>query len=145
GVLSPLTRMVLTNAIYFKGTWLYQFDKKLTKDDPFTLADGTKAEAPLMAQPGTFNYGEYDMGITRKADPVQVIELPYAGKELSMLVFLPESANASGRLVESLTSKTLVNVAMKPQEVNVHLPRFKAETEYSLKPALMDLGMKLAF
>jgi serpin B len=145
GVLSPLTRMVLTNAVYFKGTWRYQFDKKTTKDAPFYRADGTKADVPLMALTGTFNYGEFDIGITRKRNPAQVIELPYSGDELSMLVILPEGGRASDLLVEALNGKTLANVAMKPEKVNVFLPRFKAETSYSLKPALIDLGMKEAF
>jgi serpin B len=145
GVITGLTRMVLANAIYFKGTWLYQFEKKNTQDAPFLLGDGKKAEVPLMAQSGTFNYGEFDIGITRKRNPAQVIELPYAGKELSMLVFLPKEAGASDWLVEALTNKLVSGITMKPEKVNVFLPRFKAETEYSLKEPLMDLGMKAAF
>lgn len=145
GALSTLTRMVLANAIYFKGNWQYQFEKKNTQNAPFLLADGKKAEVPLMAQSGTFNYGEFDIGVTRKENPAQVIELPYAGNELSMLVFLPQQADASDWLIEALTNKFVSGIAMKPEKVNVFLPRFKAETEYSLRGPLTDLGMKAAF
>ena len=144
GTLSSLTRMVLTNAIYFKGTWQYQFDKKLTKDAAFTREDGTKADVPLMHLKGTFNYGEFDTGMIRKSDPVQVLELPYAGRELSMLVYLPQNPRSTGRLIESLTYGT-PQTAMKSEKVNVYLPRFKAETKYSLNESLIDLGMKTAF
>ncbi|VTS03130.1 Serine protease inhibitor serpin-like protein OS=Thermococcus sp. (strain CGMCC 1.5172 / 4557) GN=GQS_06270 PE=3 SV=1: Serpin [Gemmata massiliana] len=145
GVLSPLTRMVLTNAIYFKSAWLHRFAKENTKDAPFTRGDGTKVDVPLMAQTGRFEYGEFDLGLTRASNPVQVLELPYTNNELSMLVFLPKGATTVEHIVTALTSKTVTNVAMKLQTVNVFLPRFKIETEYSLNAALIDLGMKAAF
>jgi serpin B len=152
-VLDALTRMVLVNAIYFKGTWLYQFDKKHTKEAPFTRADGTKADVPLMAQTATLNYCESSMfaisagerQVTRAGEKVQVLELPYAGKELSMLVFLPETATGTDWLAEWITPDRLARIDLERTEVRVSLPRFKVETEYSLKPALMDLGMKTAF
>jgi serpin B len=143
-VLSPLTRMVLTNAVYFKGKWLYTFDKKHTASAAFARADGTKADVPLMHQTATFNYGTFDIGLTRKPDPVQVLELPYAGRELSMLVYLPRNPASTGRLIESLAHST-PQPAMAVEKVNVALPRFKAETEYSLRSPLIDLGMRAAF
>jgi serpin B len=144
GILSRLTRMVLANAIYFKSNWLYQFDKKLTKDAPFTHADGTKADVPLMEMKGKLNYGETWIG-GRAGVGAQVLELPYTGKELSMLVFLPDTASGIHRLTERLTPELLGGVETKPTAVNVFLPRFKAESELSLKPVLMDMGMKAAF
>ena len=144
-VLDPLTRMVLANAIYFKGTWHYQFDKKRTKDAPFTRLDGTKADVPLMSQTATLNYGAFNMFIFRAGEKVQVLELPYAGKELSMLVFLPDAPTGVNRLAQWMGGKFLDNLKMQPTEVQVELPRFKAESELSLKPVLMDLGMKKAF
>jgi serpin B len=143
-VLSRLTRMVLANAIYFKSDWLRRFDKKLTKDAPFTHADGTKADVPLMSLKGELNYGETWVG-GRTGTAVQVLELPYAGKELSMLVFLPDTATGAQRLVERLTPELLGRVETKPTDVNVFLPRFKAESALCLKPVLMDMGMKAAF
>lgn len=145
GILNALTRMVLANAIYFKSNWLYQFDKKFTKDAPFTRDDGTKADVPLMTQTAKLNYGEMKVFVNRAGETVQVLELPYAGKELSMLVFLPEDATGVHRLAQWLNDKTLSNLKMAQTDVKVFLPRFKMESELSLKPVLMDLGMKLAF
>lgn len=152
-VLDALTRMVLVNAIYFKGTWLYQFDKKHTKGAPFTRADGTKVDVPLMAQTATLNYGESSELVipagervaVRAGEKVQVLELPYAGKELSMLVFLPETATGTHWLAEWITPERLGRLELSPTEVQVALPRFKTEGSYSLQPALTDLGMKKAF
>jgi serpin B len=152
-VLDRLTRMVLANAIYFKGAWLYRFDKKQTKDAPFTRADGTKADVPLMSQTAELNYCESSLitiavgerQVTRVGEKVQVLELPYAGKELSMLVFLPETATGTDWLAEWITPERLARIELARTEVRVELPRFKVESELSLKPALMDLGMKAAF
>ncbi len=145
GIITPLTRMVLANAIYFKSNWLYQFDKKNTKDAAFTLADGTKADVPLMSLTGNLNYGEFTMFVNRGGETVQVLELPYAGKELSMLVFLPGDPTGVHRLARWLSADILAKTELKPTAVKVSLPRFKAESEFSLKPALMDMGMKAAF
>lgn len=141
GVLDSLTRMVLANAIYFKGTWLYRFDKKQTRDAAFTRLDGTKANVSLMSQTATLNYGKSHFG----GQFVEVLELPYAGKELSMLVYLPEKGREYDRLASELDPKGFAEPKLTPTEVWVSLPRFKVEAAYSLKPALTDLGMKTAF
>jgi serpin B len=84
--------------------------------------------------------------VKRAGEKVQVLELPYAGKELSMLVFLPEDPRAIHRLGQWLTAETLgAPGKMATTDVKVFLPRFKAESFFSLKEPLMDLGMKLAF
>lgn len=144
GVIDMLTRMILVNAIYFKSNWLYQFDKKLTKDAPFTRDDGTKAEVPLMSHQGKFHYGETFLG-ARSGLQVQVLELPYGGKELSMLVFLPEKGRGVDWIAPRFPAQTFAKPVLKPTEVKVFLPRFKVESSFSLKPVLMDMGMKLAF
>ena len=145
-VIDGLTRMVLTNAIYFKSNWLYQFDKKNTKDAAFTRDDGTKADVPLMHQTAKLNYGEMNVFVLREGEKAQVLELPYAGKELSMLVLLPTGRDGGvHRLARWLTDKTLENVKLKETEVKVWLPRFKMESEFSLKDTLMEMGMKSAF
>jgi len=149
GVIKALTRMVLTNAVHFKGNWQSQFKKELTKEQPFTHADGTKADVPLMNQEGTFGYGEYTYGFQRRSgDKAQVVELPYVGRELSMLVFLPEHASDLPILEEKLSAKMLVDVAgqMRSEKVNVSLPRFKMEWgTKSLVHPLQALGMKAVF
>ena len=145
GVISMLTRMVLANAIYFKANWRYQFDKKLTQDAPFTRADGTKPPVPLMHMNRDFAYGETTMFVRRGGEKVQILELPYAGEELSMVVYLPEAADGAERLGQWLQGKDLGRPELKKRQVSVYLPQFKAETSYSLKPVLIDLGMKAAF
>lgn len=145
GVITALTRMVLANAIYFKSNWLYQFDKKNTKDAPFALADGKKAEVPLMHLSGKLNYGEMRTFVTRVGETTQVLELPYAGKGLSMLVLLPEGRTGVHGLARWLSGNSLANVKMAETDVKVWLPRFKSESAISLKPVLTDMGMKAAF
>ncbi|HET6575865.1 MAG TPA: serpin family protein, partial [Fimbriiglobus sp.] len=82
GIVTPQTTMVLTNAIYFKGRWAEQFDKAQTRDGAFHLADGKTVTVPLMHHSGTYRYG--NVGGT------QVLEMPYQGGDLSMVVVLPE-------------------------------------------------------
>ncbi len=144
GILDHLTRMVLTNAIYFKGTWQYTFDKMNTADAPFTRTDDTKADVAMMSQTATLNYGTTHVG-GRTGLSVQILELPYAGRELSMLVFLPQKGRSVDLIAPRLGVETLAAPTLKPTEVSVFLPRFKVETEYSLEPALKDLGMRKAF
>ncbi|MCI0702542.1 MAG: serpin family protein [Planctomycetia bacterium] len=144
GIIDALTRMVLTNAIYFKGTWQYTFDKKNTKDAPFTLDDGkTKVDVPMMHLTGEFNYGTGNNFVFRKGEPYEVLELPYSGNELSMLIFLPKTPDAVHRL--SHLPENIPAAKLKKQEVKVYLPKFKVESNFSLKPILMNLGMKAAF
>jgi len=137
--------MVLANAIYFKGNWQTKFDAKLTKDALFTRDDGTKATVPLMTQSGEFGYGEFTMYVRRSGEKVQVLELPYTGKELSMLVFLPEDPTGVQRLPQGLTAENLARPELRQQRVRVFLPRFKAESALSLKPVLIKMGMPTAF
>lgn len=144
GVITALTRMVLTNAVYFKGSWRFKFDPKQTKDAAFHHADGTKADVPMMSQSGEFEYGEFDLP-GPAGNRVQVLNMPYAGEKLSMTVYLPRDANGTGRLATVLSGADLGQPRLAERRVNVSLPRFKAETDYSLKPVLMDLGMNAAF
>jgi serpin B len=134
------TRMLLANAIYFKGTWTDQFDKKATQDAPFTKADGSKVTAPLMHRSGRYSYAE--------TDDVQAVSLPYKGNELSMLVLLPKTPDGIGKLQDSLSGVTLAEWAgkVKPEpDVRLYLPRFKAETRYELTKELSAMGMPDAF
>jgi serpin B len=143
GVIDALTRMVLTNAVYFKGSWAAPFKTEQTKDQPFYLADGMKAEVPLMFQTGRFEYGEF----TPTSDnPAQILELPYTSKELSMLVLLP-SAGKLAELEDRLSASTLADWTkeMHPIRLEVFLPRFKTEKAVTLKGPLQALGMKEAF
>jgi serpin B len=82
GVLNSMTRLVLTNAIYFKGNWARQFKEDRTKDAPFTLANGRKVDVAMMNQTTEFNYME--------TEDFQALELPYVDDELSMIILLPK-------------------------------------------------------
>jgi serpin B len=137
--LSPLTRLILANAIYFKGTWVRPFMERGTTDQDFTLADGSKQRVKMMAQGGVFFYTEYK--------DVQVLELPYKGEALSMVVFLPRRHDMLSWFEESLTVKKLLQTmaAVRPTEVKVFLPRFELTGSYLLNNALTALGMKDAF
>ena len=139
GDLTPDTRLVLTNAIYFKGDWASQFKKDQTRDEPFHLTADKKADAPLMHQTGEYAY--FDDG------SFQMLEMPYAGKDLSMVALLPKKIDGLADLEKDLTADKLAGWVGKlhPQEVIVALPKFKTEQRISVKQTLSDMGMKLAF
>jgi serpin B len=139
GVLDRDTRLVLTNAIYFKSAWFFPFNKGATQTQPFTLVDGTKVDAPLMTQTEGFRYAE--------DESAQVLELPYQMGELSMVVLLPKSADGLAKMEEGLTADKLAawEKAAKHAEVRVSLPRFRTEKEFSLAPVLKAMGMASAF
>jgi len=139
GVLTPLTTLVLTNAIYFKGDWAAQFDKEKTTDAPFTLLDGEQVSVPLMNQAGEFRYTE--------DSAVQVLELPYAGEALSMVVVLPRQHDGLPALEKSLSAKKLADwlSKLRPRTVRVGLPRFKMTSEFKLNEVLQALGLRGAF
>ena len=139
GVLTPLTRLVLTNAIYFKAAWLHPFGEKQTKAGAFHLANGMTADAKLMYQSKRFSYAE--------TDDVQAVELPYKGGETSILVLLPRKADGLPALEKAMTAARLDEVTKKlrPETVNLTLPKFKLETSYDLVPPLKALGMTDAF
>jgi serpin B len=138
GDLRPDTRLVLTNAIYFKGKWGQPFKKDRTKDEPFRAAGGSRPRVPLMSQGARFGYAE--------ADDFQALELPYGGKDLTMLVLLPKDDNLAGLegqlsavMIDGVVGKlTLENVA-------VYLPRFKTAARLELGDRLKEMGMPLAF
>jgi serine protease inhibitor len=140
GVLDALTRMVLTNAIYFKGKWALQFDPKMTFDSDFWTSATDKIKAPLMTEHGEFNYLENEA--------LQAVELPYTGKGVSMIVLLPRQRDGLGGLESKLTSKNLSEWigALKPtKELTVTLPKFKMTSQFELSKELQALGMKDAF
>ena len=139
GVLNGDTRLVLTNAIYFKGAWARAFDKKKTHDAPFTVSPGKTVTVPMMSQKADFRY-------TQTGD-VQVLELDYKGGSLSMLVLLPVETDGLDDLEASLTPKRLDELAagLSEQEVRVLLPRFTMTTFFDLSKALRSLGMVDAF
>jgi serpin B len=139
GVLDSRIRLVLTNAIYFKGKWASQFKPELTKDAPFTLLSGEKTSAPMMNQKSDFGYME--------TDTIQALELPYVNNDLSMVILLPKKLNGVKDLEKELTSDNLAGWLgkMRKREVQVFVPKFKTTSEFSLAETLGAMGMPEAF
>ncbi|MCK4224604.1 MAG: serpin family protein [candidate division Zixibacteria bacterium] len=137
--IDPFTVMFLINAIYFKGTWTYQFDKSLTKDDWFTLPDGSKKACKMMTQEGEFQY-------FRNAD-FQALDLPYGDGDFSMTIFLPHLQKDIDSLIGEFNQKNWdqwINSFSK-HEGTLQLPKFTLEYELKLNDILKALGMAVAF
>ncbi len=139
GMLTPLTRLVLTNAIYFKGAWAAPFDKSATRDEPFHLSAGREKKTPLMHRTGSYGYME--------GGDFQGLRLGYAGGDLSMIVMLPRQADGLPRLETELARGNLSDSFrnFRDQEVVVSLPRFRMTRGFDLAPVLQSMGMKDAF
>ncbi len=140
GSIDPLTRLVLVNAIYFKGDWEEQFDPDDTVEAPFFVTPEKSIEASLMTRTGEYGYS--DMG------DLQILELPYAGRDLSMVVILPGPGRSISDLEKKITIENffLWKQSMSEKEVEVFLPRFRITWgSFSLVEALKSLGMVDAF
>ena len=139
GVLDSMTRLVLTNAIYFKGNWASQFEEDNTKDAPFALADGKKVDVPMMNQTAEFRYME--------TDTFQGLELPYVDNELSMIVLLPRKTDGLSELERKLTIENLSKwlAKLRKREVQVSVPKFEMTSQFSLARVLKSMGMTDAF
>jgi serpin B len=140
GVLTPSTRLVLTNAIYFKGDWQMQFDKAQTREEEFHLSAGQSVQAPLMHIEGRFSYFN--------GSSFQALEIPYQSGDLSMIVLLPNDAAGLAALEQSLTAASVHQWLSQLRPVGkivLTLPRFKMTNQFSLNGALTALGMRTAF
>ena len=135
--IDPLTRLVLTNAIYFKGIWLKQFDENETTEDIFWIDNDTTVKIQMMKVYDFFNYTE--------TDDLQIIELPYKGKRICMLVLLPK------RNIEQIEDNLTINSLnswvenLTEQRIEVYLPKINLSTEYSLKEILESMGLHSIF
>ncbi len=139
GAVNSLTRLVLTNAIYFKGKWEHEFDKKATKDAPFSVSADENIAVPLMFQKERFKYGE--------TAELQLLEMPYKGNDLSMLVLLPKKADGLSSIEDKLNTGNLDewSKGMRKLEVQTFIPRFKLTEEFQLNSILSAMGMPSAF
>ena len=137
----PGTQVILANAIYFKGKWDRQFDKKDTKDHAFNvLPDGKPEQVPMMWQHGKFSCQE--------GDDFQAVRLPYAGKRLQMFLFLPATNSSPAKLLAGLNADTWQNKILpgfRDREGTLALPRFKLDYNVTLNDPLKALGMRQAF
>ena len=138
GSVDSLTRLVLTNAIYFNAAWQSQFKPEATEDDKFHLLNGSDIAVRMMHQTDFFGYAG--------GDHYQAVELPYDGHELSMVILLP--GQESFRAFEDGLSSEKVNEiirSFKNRSVDLRAPKFKVESEFGLKETLSAMGMPIAF
>lgn len=130
---------VLTNAIYFHGRWSHAFERSNTADSDFTLQNGTKRKLPLMHRTGPYSY--------LATDRFQAVRIPYGQGRFAMYVFLPKSVNGLNAFVKSARPLAWNSwiAKMRPTEVALSLPRFKASQSILLNDPLKRLGMPAAF
>ena len=145
----PEMRIILINAIYFKGEWEKTFDKKYTKDERFTLINGEKLLVPMMHQTNNFSYLEDDQ--------FQILEMPYKGnlifgtrEQVSMVVFLPKRFNSGSELDSLLDIQKIEDYLSRlreqyAQKVKAFFPRFTINLSYTLTKFLSNLGITEAF
>jgi len=139
GSINSLTRLVLTNAIYFKGNWKTKFDKKKTFDGNFYITHQNKINCKMMGVKSRFNYYE--------GSKIQAIEMPYKGGNFSMVIILPSAGITLADYTKEFTYSTIEDILkrMTSEDINVSIPKFKISTGYQLKPLLSEMGMPLAF
>ncbi|MEM4221906.1 MAG: serpin family protein [archaeon] len=140
--ITKLTRLVITNAVYFKGAWVWEFDPKNTHEEDFKITQNNVVKVPMMCmypKDEEFNYADLE--------ELQILELPYKGEKISMLILLPKNKSLSD-FESSLTLQKLEKYYKQMQKTKLEyicLPKFEFETKYSLDEILKDLGMKTAF
>ena len=140
GAIDVLTRLVLTNAIYFNAAWLHPFDEKATAEGDFHLLNGSSIKAPMMRQtePQPFGYA--------KGTGYQAVELPYDGSEISMVILLPDKDNFDpfeNALNAELVSQ--ISKDLRPEHVALTMPSFEFEAQFALGATLKKMGMSDAF
>ena len=140
GTLAPSTRLVLTNAIYFKGDWQTQFDKAHTRDEDFYPSQTQTKKVAFMHRESSFSY--FDGGT------FQLLEIPYKSKELSLVVLLPKDRSGLPALEQSLTASNTqqwLSQVVQRDKVIVALPKFKSTQQFELGGTLGAMGMAQAF
>jgi serine protease inhibitor len=135
----PEVVMYLINAIYFKGTWTYQFDPAKTTDAVFTPPTGNTVSCRMMNQKTTYAY--------HATEQAQIIDLPYGNHSFSMTIILPKEGINIDQFAAELTQRqwdTFVN-SLDSTEVDLSMPKFKVEYEKTLNDELSAMGMGIAF
>lgn len=139
GSITEETRLVLTNAVYFNGAWKYKFDEQFTKEETFYPAPGKQSLVSMMLQQEKLPYAE--------SSDFQMLELPYAGDDLSMVVILPRERDGLAALEASLTNERLDSALadLRERQINVFLPKFTFDASFKLSDTLKDMGMTDVF
>lgn len=153
--LSPRTKLVLTNAVYFKGDWEWEFDKGDTRDREFKITPANKVQVPMMnmkPEKANFNYADLEK--------LQILELPYKGEKISMLVLLPKQGEdydfETGEMI--ISNYTINNIELSAEKLNEYksqmreteldsilIPKFEFDTKYFMGDTLSAMGMSTAF
>ncbi|KAI4555022.1 serpin B4-like [Ovis canadensis] len=141
--LDSTTVLVLVNAVYFKGQWNQKFQEESTAEEKFWLNKDTSKPVQMMKQTDSFNF------VSLEDVQAKILEIPYKGEELSMMVLLPNKVDGLQKLEDQLTAEKLIAWTspqnMGKRQVHLYLPRFKVEESYDLVPTLQALGMVDAF
>jgi serpin B len=138
GAIDAMTRLVLTNAIYFNAAWQFPFEKDATADGTFHLLSGSEVTVPMMKQTKSFAYTE--------GDDYQAVELPYDGSELSMVILLPQPGQFT-TFERSLDASKVDGIiaSLASKRVALTMPKYEFTSDFSLKKALSAMGMPVAF
>ena len=143
GMLSSATRLTLVNAIYFKGLWLEKFKKERTLTKSFFMSQNEEIKVKMMHQDADFKYFE------SQNMACQVLEMPYIGRKMSMVIFLPNEINGLSELEEKMTydslQKSLSLLDSSMEEVEVFLPKFKLTQQFDLNDILSTMGAEEMF
>ncbi|TWT84920.1 Serpin (serine protease inhibitor) [Planctomycetes bacterium CA13] len=140
GAITLHTKLVLTNAVYFYGTWRDPFKERLTKEEDFHLAATDTIKAPMMRRTDEYRYGDID--------DIQILELPYGDGSLSMVVLLPKAVDGLADLETNLSFPNLkrwMASVRHEDEVRVFMPKFNTSSEFEMSRTLETMGMKSAF
>ena len=138
GIIDAATRLVLTNAIYFKASWVFPFPKENTADGPFHLLDGRTVQTPMMKLDKRTLYGEID--------GVKAVELPYTGFQYSAYVVVPAEGEFEEfeRTLDAEAFEAILD-GMQDAQVKLTMPKFEFESSFNLNETLKALGMPSAF
>uniref|UniRef100_A0A8C6ZGT7 Serpin B10-like n=1 Tax=Nothoprocta perdicaria TaxID=30464 RepID=A0A8C6ZGT7_NOTPE len=143
GSIDSLTRLVLVNALYFKGNWATKFQAEATRQRPFRVNKNTTKPVPMMFLSDKFNWCYIE------SIQANILELPYAHNDLSMFILLPSDITGLQKLEEELTFENLSGWTspelMEKTKMEVYLPRFTLEEKYNLKSTLSRMGIEDAF
>ncbi|XP_067857863.1 serpin B6-like isoform X2 [Heptranchias perlo] len=143
GTIDQQSKLVLVNAVYFKGNWEKKFDEKYTEERPFRYTEDESKPVKMMYQKGKFNTTYIEELATN------ILELPYIQNELSMIILLPDEISGLEELEKKLTYDKLLKWTstenLDPPEIFVYLPKFKLEGNYDLESTLSMMGMSEAF
>ncbi len=143
GTINPMIRLILTNAIYFKGSWATEFDKEKTEVEDFWIGPQNTVDVEMMNLSGDnvrFNYAE--------TESLKAMEMPYKGGDVSMIILLPKSKTGLEDLESQISYEMVENLMgrMKEEKLRrVKFPKFELKTEYNLKKTLKDMGMQNPF